>query len=202
MAQTTARRPKGRAREEAVLEAAARAIAELGLANVRVADIAQRAGIGPGHVTYYFPSKSELLMQAIRWSEEGLHEQIEREVSRISDPFRRMRRLFELAAPAGPGDPGWILWFEVWVKAGTDRALARGTDEFEAWWRAALSDTIRYGCDEGVFTADDVDEVVLSLSALLDGLSVQLTLGAAGITRRRLLDLCMSAAHRYLDPDR
>jgi AcrR family transcriptional regulator len=199
-ASVATRRAKGRAREEAVLHATAQAIAELGLANVRVSDIAQRAGIGTGHVTYYFPSKSDLLMRAFRWSEEGLHHQIEQQIGRISDPWKRLDRLFELAASAGPGDPGWVLWFEVWAKAGTDRSVAEGSDESEAWWRVALSDAIRYGCDRGSFAADDLDEVVLALSALIDGLSIQLTLGAGGLSRSRLLVLCLSAAHRYLDP--
>lgn len=200
MAQATERRSKGRAREESVLQAAAEAIAELGLANVRVADIAERAGIGSGHVTYYFPSKDELLMRAIRWSEGRLHERIEHEIHRVTDPWKRLRRLFELAASEGPGDPGWVLWFEVWAKGGSDRSVAEGSDEFEAWWRQALAAVVRYGCDEGSFATDDVEAVVLALSALVDGLSIQLTLGAGGVTRRRLLDLVMSAAHRDLDP--
>lgn len=202
MAQVTERRAKGRAREETVLRAAVRAIAELGLANVRVADIAERAGIGSGHVTYYFPSKGALLMRAIRWSEQGLHDRIEDEIHRIADPWKRLQRLFELAASKGQGDPGWVLWFEVWAKAGTDRAIAESSDEFETWWRRALADAIRYGCARGTFATVDVDEVVLGLSALIDGLSIQLTLGAGDVTRRRLLDLCLSASHRYLDEGR
>lgn len=200
MTQATSRRAKGRAREEAVLHAASLAIAELGLANVRVADIAERAGIGPGHVSYYFPSKSELLMRAFRWSEAGLHDRIEEEIDQIPDPWKRLLRLFELAASKGPGDPGWILWFEVWAKAGTDPMVSEGGDQLDARWRGALAGAIRYGCGDGTFVTDDVDEVVLALSAMVDGLSIQTTLASGGVTRQRLLDLCMSAAHRYLDP--
>lgn len=202
MTQTSERRAKGRAREASVLRAAMEAIAELGLANVRMVDIAERAGIGPGHVTYYFPSKAELLMRAIRWSEEGLRDRIDEEIGRIADPWKRLRRLFELAASQGPGDPAWFLWFEVWAKAGTDKALADGTAEFETWWRTALANAIRYGCERGSFATEDLDEVVLAISAMIDGLSIQLTLGAPGITRKRMLEMCVSAAHRYLDPER
>ena len=68
----TARRTKGKEREELIVEAATQAIVERGLANVRIADIAERAGMTPGHVTYYFPSKIDLLMRAISASEEAL----------------------------------------------------------------------------------------------------------------------------------
>ena len=199
MTNVATRREKGRAREETVLQAAAQAIAELGLAQVRVADIAERAGIGPGHVSYYFPSKDELLMRAIRWSEQELHEQIAAQIHRIADPWKRLRRLFELAAPQGPGDPGWLLWFAVWAEATTDRDVATGSIDLESWWRTALTDAIRYGFDLGAFATDDVGDVTLVLSALIDGLSIQATLGTGYVTRRRLLDLCDQAAHRYLD---
>ncbi len=202
MAQATERSLKGMVREKAVIRAAARAIAELGLANVRVTDIAERAGIGVGHVTYYFPSKSALLMQALQWSEDEMHDEIAREIGRIQDPWKRLRRLIELAASSGPGDPGWVLWFEVWAKAGTDHTIARDSEELFTWWRGAFGEVIRYGSERGAFAADDMEEVVLALSALIDGLSIEVTIGAAGMTRRRLMDVCMSAAHRYLDPPR
>lgn len=200
MSTTTKRRAKGIEREEAVLRAATQAIAELGLANVRVADIAQRAGMGPGHVTYYFPSKSELLMRAIRWSEEGLHAQIGRQVDRIADPWKRLQKLLDLAMAKDLGDPGWVLWLEVWSEAGTDPEVAAGSDEFNAWWKNALGEVIRYGCAVGSFATDEVDEIVVVLSALIDGLSIQLTLGVGELIRRDALAMCMSAAHRYLDP--
>jgi len=194
------RRAKGRAREEAVVAAAAQAISELGFANVRVADIAERAGIGPGHVTYYFPSKAELLLRAIRDSESDLHSQIAAQVHRISDPWKRLRRLIDLAISTGAGDPGWVLWFAVWAQAATDNAVARGGAELEGWWREELAEVIRYGYDRGDFSTEDVDGVVLSLSALIDGLSIRLTLGEAGLTRSKLLDLVMASAHLQLDP--
>jgi AcrR family transcriptional regulator len=44
------RREKGKSREALVVGAAARAIAELGLENVRLTDVAERAGMTAGHV--------------------------------------------------------------------------------------------------------------------------------------------------------
>ncbi len=200
MTNVTTRREKGRAREEAVLRAATQAIADLGLANVRVSDIAERAGIGPGHLTYYFPSKDDLLMQAIRWSEQRFHDQVDTEISGIVDPWERLMKLIDLAAADGPGDPFWALWFEVWAKAGTDPAVAEGGRELEAWWRRSLGDTIRYGRDRGAFRASAVEDAVVSLGALVDGLSVQLALGQGDLTKPKLLELCGVAAHLLLDP--
>jgi len=196
----TKRQAKGREREQAVVHAAALVIAERGLRNVRVADIAERAGMSPGHVTYYFPSKNELLMRAIRQSEEEFHDKVEREIALHADPWDRLDRLIELAASDGQGDPGFVLWFEVWSNAGLDPAVARIHDELDGWWRRALADVIRYGCDEGAFQTDDPDGVALLLSGLVDGLSVLVTLGSEGVTRRQLLDTCSGAARAHLAP--
>jgi AcrR family transcriptional regulator len=48
-------------RREALVRAAIDVIAERGLGGTRVADIAERAGISPGHVLYYFDGKGRHL---------------------------------------------------------------------------------------------------------------------------------------------
>jgi AcrR family transcriptional regulator len=194
----TERRAKGKAREDLVVGAASRAIAELGLANVRVADIAERAGMSPGHVTYYFPSKTDLLIRAIRRSEEALSTVVAEEVRRVRDPWKRLEKLIDLSAPSGPGDQGWVLWFEVWSNAAIDPDIALVHDELDGQWRAILSDAIRYGCERGAFETDDPDEAARLLSALIDGLSIQLTLGSPGLNRTDLLRLCRAAARAHL----
>jgi AcrR family transcriptional regulator len=196
----TKRRAKGQSREELVVGAAAQAIAELGLSNVRFTDIAERAGMTPGHVTYYFPSKNDLLMRAIRLSEESLTAQVAEEIGRIRDPWKRLDRLIGLSAASGPGDPGWILWFQVWLSAANDPDVARVHDELDARWRAILADVIRYGCESGTFEAGDPEAVALILSAMIDGLSIQLTLGSSSLKRTQLLRLCRAAARLHLTP--
>ena len=196
----TQRRAKGKTREELVVGAAALAIAERGLANVRVSDIAKRAGMSPGHVTYYFPSKSELLMRAIRRSEESFAVQVAEEIKAIGDPWKRLERLIQVSASSGVGDPGWVLWFQVWSKAALDPEVARVHDELDARWRAMLADVIWYGCDRGAFEVEDPKETALVLSALIDGLSIQLTLGSAGLDREGLLQVCQAAAQAHLRP--
>ncbi len=196
----TRRREAGRAREELVVGAAAQAIADRGLANVRVADVAERAGMTPGHVTYYFPSKSELLMRAIRRSEESLIELVSEELLAIRDPWRRLERLIELSAATGPGDPGWGLWFEVWSNAALDPEVARVHAELDGRWREILADVIRYGCEQEAFETDDPDAAALLLSATIDGLSIQLSLDAGTLDHAKLLELSGTAARALLAP--
>ncbi len=194
------RRAKGRARQELVVEAASLAIAELGLANVRVSDVADRAGMTPGHVTYYFPSKTDLLMLAIRQSEEILVEEAEAQLRDERDPWKRLARLIELSAADRQGDPGWVLWFQVWSSAAEDPDVSRVQDELDGRWRGILADVIRYGCERGAFVSIDPDVSALLLSATIDGLSIQLAAGSAKLDRHELLRLCNQAAVAFLSP--
>lgn len=192
------RRTKGADRERVIVAAASELIAERGLAYVRIADVAERAGMTPGHVTYYFASKNDLLMRAIDVSEESLREEVMTRLARLDDPWRRLDRLVELSAATGPGDPGWVLWFQVWFEGALDASVARGHDELGRRWRAILTEVVRYGVSRETFRDVDVEEVTDVLSALIDGLSIQLTLGARGMSRARLLRIVKSTARSQL----
>jgi AcrR family transcriptional regulator len=156
--------------------------------------------MSPGHVTYYFPSKSDLLMRAIRQSEEAFSVQVAEQIKGIRDPWKRLEKLIELSAASGPADPGWVLWFEVWSSAALDPDIAQVHDELDGRWRAIVTDVIRYGCERGAFEVEDPEQTALLLSATIDGLSIQLTLGSGGMKRKDMLQLCGSAARAHLRP--
>lgn len=194
------RRTKGAVREQLIVDAAAAALAEHGLAHVTVSDIADRAGMSPGHVTYYFPSKSTLLMRAIQQSEEGLHQEVTEQVLAISDPWERLFHLIEVSASTGPGDPGWLLWFEAWANAAVDPELAVLQAELDARWRDTLTDVIEYGRAAGAFVTDDPQAVAVLLSSLIDGLSVHVTLGSPQVDVDTLRAVCTRAIEAHLGP--
>ena len=193
------RRSKGAERELAVVTAAAELIGEQGLASLRMADVAERAGMSVGHVTYYFPSKTELLIRAISQSEEQFQSDVTAALARHNDPWSRLVTLVELAAAEGPRDPGWLLWFEVWANAAVDESVAEVQAQLGGWWRGQMADVIAYGIDRGAFSTSDPDRVGSVLSALTDGMSVQVALGDGSTTRDDLLDLVLSIARDLLE---
>ena len=196
----TARRAKGKEREALVVEAAAQAIAERGLANVRMSDVAAIAGMSVGHVSYYFPSKIELLMRAITANEDRHWTAVEATLVRIRDPWKRLDKLLDTAAASGPHDPGWVLWFQLWLESALDADVARGHDELDARWRGILTDVIRYGVAEDVFVSSNPDQDALLLSSIVDGLSIQVTLESPVITRAKMMKLLKASARAQLTP--
>ena len=193
------RRAKGAERELAVVSAAADLIGERGLTQLRMADVADRAGMSVGHVTYYFPSKTELLIRAIRHSEEQFQSEVCAALDEQPDPWRRLSTLVGLAAPTGPRDPGWLLWFEVWANAAIDDEVAKTQAQLDGWWREQMGAVIAYGIEAGVFHPRDPRRVVAVLAALTDGLSVQLALGSDTTPPAELLAVVMGMAHDLLE---
>ena len=55
-------------RSEQILVAACRAIVRLGFGSTRIADVAREAGTSTGTVHYYFETKDDLLVAALRWA--------------------------------------------------------------------------------------------------------------------------------------
>ena len=51
---------QGKDRHQEILDAAARVITDRGLAETRISDIADEAGVSPGLILYYFESKDRL----------------------------------------------------------------------------------------------------------------------------------------------
>lgn len=94
-----ARRKDQAARRLQVEEAAERALARHGAESIRVADVAAEAGLSPGTVLYYYPTRTELIRIAFRRALERFVEERRRAVEAIADPVE------QLVAMLGEGFP-------------------------------------------------------------------------------------------------
>jgi len=176
------------------MEAALGVIADRGLATTRISDIAERAGMSPGHVLYYFRSKDLVLMEALRYVEDRMHEEARLELDAIEPGAPRLRRLLELNLPDGPADPGWTLWLEAWTLAPHDDVVGELVTELEARWVALLADVVRSGIEAGSFRCGDLEAAVTHVYATINGLAVQVVTGIGGVSFERALQVCMRAS--------
>lgn len=71
-------------RRTRILEGAIEVIARYGLQKTTLEDIAQRAGIKPASVYYYFSSKEDLLAAVVRHQAEEIHERIRTSIDRAA----------------------------------------------------------------------------------------------------------------------
>jgi hypothetical protein len=79
--------------------------------------------------------------------------------------------------------------------------VSRDREELDQRWRDKVAAIVRAGVESGEFAKVDVDEFVLTLTALLDGLVIQVTLGDPTVNSQRATDLTMRLAARELGFD-
>jgi AcrR family transcriptional regulator len=196
---TRTSRPRSAERRRRVLEAALEAITERGIPDTRMTDIAERAGMSPGHVLYYFRSKAHILTELLQWNEDRFHAQLQADLGRAKTARQRLIRLIKASVPERPGDPHWLLWLEVWAMAPHDRELLQNQDLQEGRFRELIAVVIRDGQTAGEFWRDvDAEEAAVRLSALIDGLAIQVATGADGMDRRKMTRLVTADAASLL----
>jgi AcrR family transcriptional regulator len=185
-------------RKPQILAAAAEVITERGLAATRIADIAERAGTSASGVLYWFPTKDELLAEALIVDEEHFNERVTQQLVELPSPSAKLLMLFEACVD----DYDWTLWIEVWSRALHDDATRRARQRIDDQWRALLAGVIRTGQAKGEFArAHNPDQVALTLATLIDGLALQVTLRDPLITSGQMLETCIVTAQHLLEVD-
>src|SRR5215831_18789773 len=76
-----------------MLHAALQVISERGFADTRIADIAERIGISPALVIYYFKTKDQLLTEAIRHYEDAWYAECTRRMNQMPTAVERLDEL-------------------------------------------------------------------------------------------------------------
>ncbi|HZD18285.1 MAG TPA: TetR/AcrR family transcriptional regulator [Actinomycetota bacterium] len=200
----SAQNPKqGKDRHQEILDAAARVITERGLAETRISDIAERAGVSPGLILYYFDSKDRLLAEALTFANDQFYLRTSREIRRIPSAKDRLRRMIELSVPGLLPGYGrldeWALWIEVWVRALRDIDTAKDREVLDERWRAQISEIVRAGQASGEFTVrEDPEELALRIACLIDGLAIQTVLNDPRVSPERMYRTCMEVSAREL----
>src|ERR1700738_87059 len=77
----------GLSARELIVRAAAESLLENGYAGTSVRSIASRAGVAIGNLQYYFPTKSELLVEAWRYLTARSVDELRTALNRLTDPL-------------------------------------------------------------------------------------------------------------------
>jgi len=183
-------------RKPQILEAAAAVITERGLANTRIADVAERAATSPSAVVYWFETREQLLTAALIADEEDFAERLGERLDAAPTATERLRMLIEATAAESRLD----LWIELWARSLHDPEAARERQRRDEHWRALLAEVICVGRAAGEFDPDvDPGRAALSLAALMDGLSVQATLEDPSLTEAAMASILLDHAEALLD---
>ncbi|MET7594528.1 MULTISPECIES: TetR/AcrR family transcriptional regulator [unclassified Streptomyces] len=173
----------GRRREE-MLRAAIGQIEARGVAAVRIADVAAALGVSNALVLYHFSTKEKLVAEAFTFAAEDDLARLRKLLGRRTSALRRLRAAVRWYAPTGQAK-GWRLWIEGWAVALREPGLREVTQGLDRQWKAAIAEVIAEGVAAGEFTCPDPKDAALRLTALLDGLAVQMTAYPGSVSRAR-----------------
>jgi AcrR family transcriptional regulator len=182
-------------RRPQILAAAAEVIVERGVAGTRIADVAERCGVSPPALLYWFDSKEQLLAEALTVDDDRFYEELEARLDGTAAPGERMVALIETATESADD---FALWMELWTWALRDADLRAARERFDARWRAAIEAVVVDGVATGEFGAADPSQAALAIAALIDGLSAQAALGDPEVSNPRLTDTVLASAEKLL----
>ena len=194
------------ARREQLLRSALEVIVARGYADTRIADVAEHAGTSPALVIYYFKTRDQLLTEALRYSEDSWYAAGTQRLAAIPTAAGRLTELVAMTCLPDT-DPGttagkpteWLLWLDLWALSPRNAGVAAVRHKFDERWRETIESTVLAGQANGEFSAAvDADEFAVTLSALLDGMAVQIALEDPDVPPSRAYDLAMRYAGSQL----
>jgi AcrR family transcriptional regulator len=176
-------RPRNQAERRRQLANAGRhVLLERGAVGVRVKDIAERAGITPSSVLYYYPRIDELMMEVSREAMERYAERRSRQVRALDGPARQLRLAIHLGVPNGPDDEDSRLLYELDAFIGSSPAFRVLSSSFFDRQVVLYQHVLESGSAQGMFRLGaDADSLARGLVAMEDGLGLQVVVGHPGL---------------------
>jgi AcrR family transcriptional regulator len=182
-------------REEAILAAACRVIAQSGAPGLRMSEVAREAGVSSALLHYYFATRQELLARAFAFADTRVDAHVMALVEEGGSARDRLQTLLAAyLSPEAVVTEDWVVWSELWRSARFDETLRALLRDGDSEWLAQVAGLVREGIADGsIDGAVDADDSAVRLISLVDGLGIRVL---AGVLERadalRLLDLSLA----------
>jgi len=180
-------------RRRQLIEAARRVLLERGAVGLRVKDVADRTGLAPSTVLYYYPEIADLLMEVGSAAMSRYGERRADAVRAVDDPVGRLRLTIHLGVPTGPDDEESRLLYEIDALTGTSAAFDALSAGFFDRQVMLYEGILEVGQTAGAFALTaPAPRLARGLVAMEDGLGLQVVIGHPAIesaeAERILLD--------------
>jgi AcrR family transcriptional regulator len=162
-----------------MLHAALEVISARGYADTRIADVAERAGVSPALVIYYFKTKDQLLTEAIRHYEDTWYTVGQARMQGLPTAAARLEEFVAMSclSESDPEpDSSWQLWLDFWAQAARNEEVASVRQKSDERWRDVISALVQEGQAAGEFRQIEPESFAICLSTLLDGFTIPIAL--------------------------
>jgi AcrR family transcriptional regulator len=166
-------------REETILGAACRVIAQSGAAGLRMSEVAREAGVSSALLHYYFATRHELLARAFAFADTRVDAHV---LSLVGDEGSGRDRLETLLTAYLSPDPvvteDWVVWSELWRSARFDATLSELLHDADREWVAQVAGLLREGIADGsIDPSVEIEDSAIRLISLVDGLGTRVLAG-------------------------
>lgn len=183
-------------RRQSLIEATARCLAERGAAGVSVRTICAEAGVSPGLLRHYFGGVSDAIGETYRWTGRQISDALEAAVRDAGDDPRARLLAYVTASFRPPIASPELLasYVAFWSLTRSDPVIAAVRSDVYGDFRAGLEQLIaEYRPD-----LQDARLPSVALTALIDGLWLELSLGQAPFTAEEAVALAENSLDALL----
>jgi len=180
-------------RRAEILDVTCDVVVERGFAATRVQDVADRIGVSTGLIHYHFDNKDALLSAAFHHAAQRDLERLERRLAAEPDAVAKLVRIVTMDTPE-QAEAGWMLWIDAWSEALRNPILRQISQDLDVAWKGLLEAVIVEGVGAGTFTCRDPHGAAWRLTALLDGLAVQVMAHDKAVSRDEMRRWVLHAA--------
>jgi BetI-type transcriptional repressor, C-terminal len=173
---------------------------EFGATPEALDDLAVRLGSTRDAVSFWFESEVELLGALMKARQTVFIDALISRFAELDGAGAKLRAVLELAVD----DHDATLWIELWRLSLHDEQARQIRADIVGRYRDLIRRLIAAGRDAGEFEPRSIDRATLTLIALVDGLSLQATIGDRLVTPRKMIERCVTLGERLvgasLDP--
>ena len=190
------RRAAPAVRREALIEATLRCLKRHGHDGASVRRISAAAGVSIGLINHHFPSKSGLVAEAYDTLASSLQESIRAQAengrgSRALSPRVRLSLFFRASFAPDLLDPQLFnVWVVFWSMVAHSPEIRAVHDRTYARYRSLLESLLGQLAAAGLAPPLKLRPAAIALTALLDGLWVELSLSAATFKPKEAIAVC------------
>jgi AcrR family transcriptional regulator len=199
----------GTIRRQQIVEAAIGIIAEQGLQNLSLSQIEKRAGMSRGQLTYYFPTKEDILLAVFDRLLQLMYERIEKQRNAGGESpcqdwasgWQWISHFLQAVLTKPPAHPEFHCLQYTFLSQMNHREdfrlrLARLYEE----WRAGMAEGIK--SDLAPSSGISPRTLASLVQGLLHGLSMQLAADPQAFDREEMLNLCLEVLGHYFQSNR
>ncbi|HKG37138.1 MAG TPA: TetR family transcriptional regulator C-terminal domain-containing protein [Solirubrobacterales bacterium] len=196
-------RPKNQAgRRSQLIDAAREVLLRRGAVGLRVKDVADRAGMAPSSVLYYYPDMGGLLLEVARSAMDRYTSERADAVRAVEGAPEKLRLAISLGVPTGPGDEESRLLYEIDALTGTSPAFKVLSTAFFDRQVHLYESVVDMGATAGELEPDAAAETIArGLVAMEDGLGLQVVIGHGGVDREAAERILLAYAGRMTGVD-